>query len=119
MAWPPRDMNDVVEYVTWQGDLAEVQLGLIRDACGWERLKVHVVEDVRAELDKHDLVPLTKLRRSQNQKVWIYRRGTPMAKVLEGSRLLSEAGIESLRLAAGHVTRVNRLFEIFGSADAE
>lgn len=117
MAWPPRDMNDVVEYVTWQGDLAEIKLGDIRDACGWGRLKVHVLEKVKEQLDKHDLVPLTRLRQNQQQRVWLYRRGTPMGQLLESTRLLSEAGIESLRSVPNSVPRIKRLREIVGEID--
>ncbi len=119
MAWPPQDMEDVVEYVKWQGDLAEIELGLIRDACGWDRLKVHVLDDVKTQLDKYDLASLVKLRQNQRQKVWVYRRGTPMADVLDGSRLLSEAGIETLGRVPQSVPRVRRLRQIFCQLDED
>lgn len=112
-AWPPHEMQDVVDYVEWQGDLAEVSMGELRDANGETSLKVHELGRVKHSVLEHGMKSLVPMKGNQNQRVWLYRRDTALGRFLEAAKDLTDEQIEALRNAPTRLPRIKKLRLLF------
>ena len=99
-----KKLQELRQNVEADGFVRPFPMWKLRDACGYGRLGVHVVQDIAARLRAVGLgyLPAGRdLPRDQYATVHLYLRDSPVGEVVEAVLHPSEAGDARLREAAG------------------
>jgi hypothetical protein len=96
-------MEELVQHVEENGGVATVEMGQLRDAYGSGRLGIHVRQGIADELAKVGLGygPPGDLPDNQWKLVRLYRKGSPVGKLIEAAHDCSSDSDRVLREAAG------------------
>ncbi len=105
------DYNSITEQVARGNGVSTVMMGDLRDAHGAGKLGTTVVENIVAQLASTGLGHVPELTTSQWDEVRIYRKGTPVGRLIEAAKTVGQDNDETLRQSVGKDVRVQGLIE--------
>lgn len=95
----------LADRVESSGSLLACEMEVLRELHEAGRLGVNVVRGISNKLAQHGLAHIPpELPTSQHEMIRIYKRGTPLARIVEAVLQPSEQGDERLREAANEET---------------